>query len=278
MATVRHLGLFSKVFQKCPQPEPDPLPSFNRHPEIWLSPQYATAMYWRVKKWKFSIDASWNEITSVALWNYSKTVEFEVGQIGSTIQILPDFFEEIEGQPPSLPEMERKLVCGLDAVEIVYPEWWGGSTILNGQFYYLVAIRNLQAVGGGAGTNFNANIYWTYGGVPSPAAYFKTIDGSVFLKPTIHFEASTVRWVDIRANNFPTSQGTYGKLSYKLLGQTFETDIYARNTRSTDVGFANFLDIQINLEATEYWPYDPNDGGGPIYDKTTGQQLRPFPA
>jgi hypothetical protein len=27
-----------------------------------------------------------------------------------------------------------------------------------------------------------------------------------------------------------------------------------------------------------YWPYDPNDGGGPIYDNTTGEQLRPFPA
>lgn len=27
----------------------------------------------------------------------------------------------------------------------------------------------------------------------------------------------------------------------------------------------------------EYWPYDPNDGGGPIYDSTTGAQLRSFP-
>jgi hypothetical protein len=28
----------------------------------------------------------------------------------------------------------------------------------------------------------------------------------------------------------------------------------------------------------EYWPYDPNDGLGPIYDSTTGEQLRAFPA
>ncbi len=27
-----------------------------------------------------------------------------------------------------------------------------------------------------------------------------------------------------------------------------------------------------------YWPYDPQDGGGPIYDTTTGRQLRPFPS
>jgi hypothetical protein len=31
------------------------------------------------------------------------------------------------------------------------------------------------------------------------------------------------------------------------------------------------------IEPAEYWPYDPEDGGGPIYDSATGQQLRPFP-
>jgi hypothetical protein len=31
-----------------------------------------------------------------------------------------------------------------------------------------------------------------------------------------------------------------------------------------------------NFEILEYWPYDPGDGGGPIYDSATGQQLRPF--
>ena len=40
-----------------------------------------------------------------------------------------------------------------------------------------------------------------------------------------------------------------------------------------------FVPVSLNgtLEATEYWPYDPGDGGGPIYDSATGQQLRPFP-
>jgi hypothetical protein len=31
------------------------------------------------------------------------------------------------------------------------------------------------------------------------------------------------------------------------------------------------------LSATEYWPYDPGDGKGPIYDSATGAQLRGFP-
>jgi hypothetical protein len=33
----------------------------------------------------------------------------------------------------------------------------------------------------------------------------------------------------------------------------------------------------ISVSASHYWPYDPGDGGGPIYDSATGAQLRPFP-
>jgi len=31
------------------------------------------------------------------------------------------------------------------------------------------------------------------------------------------------------------------------------------------------------LTATEYWPYDPGDGGGPIYEIASGAQRREFP-
>ena len=36
--------------------------------------------------------------------------------------------------------------------------------------------------------------------------------------------------------------------------------------------------LEATLTATKYWPYDPNDGLGPIYDSTTGAQLRGFPS
>ena len=32
--------------------------------------------------------------------------------------------------------------------------------------------------------------------------------------------------------------------------------------------------LNATLTATEYWPYDPNDGGGPIYDTATGVRIR----
>ena len=33
----------------------------------------------------------------------------------------------------------------------------------------------------------------------------------------------------------------------------------------------------MSITAEEYWPYDPGDGLGPIYNSTTGAQLRGFP-
>jgi hypothetical protein len=32
------------------------------------------------------------------------------------------------------------------------------------------------------------------------------------------------------------------------------------------------------VSVEEFWPYDPGDGGGPIYDSATGAQLRAFPS
>lgn len=42
--------------------------------------------------------------------------------------------------------------------------------------------------------------------------------------------------------------------------------------------FAPITSGSITIIASEYWPYDPGDGGGPIYDSTTGEQLRGFPS
>jgi hypothetical protein len=37
------------------------------------------------------------------------------------------------------------------------------------------------------------------------------------------------------------------------------------------------MPTKIEIIAEEFWEYDPGDGGGPIYDSTTGAQLRAFP-
>ena len=62
-----------------------------------------------------------------------------------------------------------------------------------------------------------------------------------------------------------------------MLGQEFKCDIFTEIQTST-VGGSSVQNMEVVLEAIEYWPYDPGDGGGPIYDTTTGKQLRPFPS
>lgn len=48
----------------------------------------------------------------------------------------------------------------------------------------------------------------------------------------------------------------------------FQSNLYPTNGPSSG---------SITITASEYWPYDPGDGGGPIYDSATGAQLRAFP-
>ena len=49
----------------------------------------------------------------------------------------------------------------------------------------------------------------------------------------------------------------------------FQSNLYPTNGPSSG---------SITITASEYWPYDPGDGGGPIYNSATGAQLRGFPS
>lgn len=61
-----------------------------------------------------------------------------------------------------------------------------------------------------------------------------------------------------------------------------ELDLYDLTTEMTDEGPArktfNVAGFDgIIIRPHEYWEHDPFDGGGPIYDGTTGEQIRPLP-
>jgi hypothetical protein len=59
-----------------------------------------------------------------------------------------------------------------------------------------------------------------------------------------------------------------GKLTLKVLQDEYKIPMYANSENAFYCG---------EIEAAEFWEYDPGDGLGPIYDKTTGAQLRAFP-
>lgn len=63
--------------------------------------------------------------------------------------------------------------------------------------------------------------------------------------------------------------GPVGSFSVSMNELTFVVPLYANE---------DVTEFNSSITATEYWPYDPGDGMGPIYDTSTGQQLRPFPA
>jgi hypothetical protein len=256
-------------------------------PDIWLSPYYAAAMYWRVKKWKFSFDITWSEISNDAFWVFSDVQECSVGQQrlfttiddenGNAVPVQDGLFGEAL-------ENEKQLVCGVDPVEVIYADFGegAGQEMFHEHFGLGGGAISIKAAGGSnpawpsAGTRVAYALFWPH---QFPAFYRKR-NGITELAPRIIFEAGTFRWTRIRASTWEVANppiGTYGTFSYKLLDRTFTTDIHAFNSRASLPEFNNNLAVTATLDAVEYFEYDPNDGRGPIYDKDTGKQLRPFP-
>ena len=67
-----------------------------------------------------------------------------------------------------------------------------------------------------------------------------------------------------------------GSITSNFCGLSFSASIKHDNPFTESL--YRISSLQSTLTATAYWPYDPGDGGGPIYDTATGQQLRPFPS
>lgn len=66
-----------------------------------------------------------------------------------------------------------------------------------------------------------------------------------------------------------------GSITSNFCGLSFSAPI--KHDNPFNESLYRIASLQSTLTATAYWPYDPEDGGGPIYDSATGQQLRPFP-
>lgn len=287
MAAVRHLGLFSKRFPSCPYIVGNPpnqqdyaITRLNTgfYPNIWMSLKNAVAMYWRVKKWKYSLEMEWSEV-DIQNYSYSEERELYVGQV-SILNVIQDYidgvlypveplFDTLEGDIPS---SETKLICGVGGATL--------SSLANAHFVAQILGSIRPDNDPSAGTGFFTRMSWPFFSNP---VYVRDNNGAKEYLPTIEFSANTFRWTKIAAYpwTIPSGQpylGTYGEFSYKFLGETLSCPIYAYNSRSTVPEFNNNLSVNVTLEATEYWEYDPQDGEGPIYDKQTGKAIRAFPA
>jgi hypothetical protein len=251
MAAVRNLGLFPSVVF-CPRQENLTLDSTLA--DLWIESVppflYACAHYWRVRTWLISASATWTEIDGGTVFSTSFSDTLSQG-IQRSYFTYPDGFEEdiVSGTTPS---SETQLVCNNPSV----------SHSL---------IRSSQIAGG---TALTVRYTYTASGLSNdrPAIFRLNDRGNVSsVKTPFLFSGSTFRW-RIESYPYAGNAGTYGALEYILLGQNFTIPLYADNSRDS-----NNLSISAALVAAEYWPYDPGDGGGPIYDSVTGAQLRGFP-
>lgn len=263
MATVRHLGL---VPNGCPLTfNPNTFTS-GAIPRLWMSLEYAMAVYWRVKNWKVVVVANWQiagagtfflsfsmEKTEISPFKYVRE-EWDTPVVEGGAFFLVDSL--YLGQHPA---SEIDLVCEAPNLKLLDPAQIALAG--NAEFRYF-----------GIGRPATADRMQTNIEITSNVVY--NSENQLFA-PLIRYRGSTFRWVNISPHPFQAEYSTYGEYGtfyLKMLGETFFCPIFAQNSR----GGTN-MDISVTLEATEYWPYDPGDGDGPIYDSATGAQLRPFP-
>ena len=191
MATVRHLGLFPW----CVNSET----SFFKGEELKT---VAVPMWWRVKRWDFSLS---------------------IPTLGSMDEILDVSNQTGTVAPPNY-QTEADLVCG--------------------SFDHVFTLGQL---------------------IPFYSA------PHINIGPRFELEIDTGGETNPLSSTFYVGFSEMGTVQIIIGGANINT---TRAMYSNDVGGYSAFAV---FQAVEYWPYDPGDGLGPIYDSATGAQLRPFP-
>jgi hypothetical protein len=279
MATVRHLGLFSLPNialgteadflarrNRCAQPAsefdtttldgiaraiaPASLPQ-STYTAVSLS--RALLWLWRVKT--FSVSA----LLTVEDANFDTTLEVSIGP--HNVPNRPISFS----QEPMQSERTKVCDCGLFYAREQSPDF---EDLEIGSYEITVRIAELQSMWSNYPTSPAINV----GGIGQRVRV--DFDNNEFYVPVsvgllVQGGDSLFSYTS-GSTTQPAAQGD-GPLSWRI------SDALGSISRNFRFGSTN-ASGEILIEATEYWPYDPEDGGGPIYDSTTGAQLRDFPA
>jgi hypothetical protein len=282
-----------------------PVCGAGTHYPIAMSLQDACTFYWRVKRWRVQCDLSF-ETTYLDLEesgeNQPLSYFSSVNSTGGTFQLTRDenndpFIDPTEEQYYDeyfANEKETSRVCDVVAVP--------NGTILGFEVNPLATE-----------TWSNEYITYTVGQQPTDVsnASFNLLfsmlgnwfEDSRFLEPRIVKEKDTDNYYPyifikneiVGANyglcfftNLKQENGrSYNEYDYFPIGEetititcaekTFELPIFVYGSTNdlpppseTIVNYS----LQASIEGFKYFPYDPNDGGGPIYDEDTGEQIR----
>jgi hypothetical protein len=264
MATVRHLGLFPFCIWQSKQQLIDELfvdvPTVyedfdNAYETITADLKTIMALYWRVKKWRV----------------YGQFDYFVTQKVSNNYEFTQTRDAETEADLVCLDEIGRLKGFTTTGTPISFA-WDGGTGTLG------AGIDIFTFGGEGPQSNrpvikqgndlYSAGIRFACGileGAPPGDEYF-----APFLGRPINKTSPTPSFSEIDPPNTTVSLSFLGQ-TYELLAVKGEPVLTLPSGETT-------LEVSMSVDALEYWPYDPNDGLGPIYDSATGEQLRGFPA
>jgi len=114
--------------------------------------------------------------------------------------------------------------------------------------------------------------YLTISDPQKTVAWYRPGETSYFFDGNYYPDFAATR-TNIGQPNFRIGLGPAGAIS------TFIGTILGKPITCQLTGFGfNVASNSFSITAEEYWPFDPGDGGGPIFNATTGNILRgPFP-
>jgi hypothetical protein len=232
---------------------------FNNFPSNILG---AMGLYWRVKSWKISGIQTTAERKNFDEYEYYP-IDFEFLFVRNaekeTDLICKQFYENdtvspiplaaqtsFEGDPlygsfvyeDPIGSQTRTAVCSFQIP-------WVGASLFSGT-------TDDKPMGG----HFQDDIIYTH----SFFSFDGDETGDILFTPSASFTQS---------DGSVEAQGQLSFLGTNINFSYWRTDPLEENI---ELPIENLL-----IEAAEYWPYDPLDGGGPIYDSITGEQIRDFP-
>jgi hypothetical protein len=258
MATVRHLGLFPFCVGTYPPIFSDfdggtiQLQTGAGAPyPLNLSKQLATRLWWTVKQWK--ITGSYYYYRTLTPVGYEQiTGEIDVTTADSDFTST-DFVSRILADQKN----EKQLVCEKGV--------FGGQR----NFQWTIQLDRVADTGNGPVESATTSpLYLDFGG-----ARFQTGTAPQFVK---NGSTDSELWLNMAVSFGAWSsesefQDRQAVCQFNLLDAAQQILLFANASTDDET-------LELKLEPLEFWPYDPDDSLGPIYDSQTGAQLRAFPA
>jgi hypothetical protein len=206
------------------------------------------AAWWRVAAWRFSIDYAGSVTEDGETFSHGTLQASYILERGETVIDDPEFPERFG----AFVGTEQNLVCD---------EQGGAATTYTG----------LESTPSGS---FRFDFSLMPGNAPVQILQNNTEGLWVFGSS---FEMDTVLTQGLLGNTVAAGPNLtqVGVFTFSIFEEEFSAPINLIRDRPDLGGASYFCDAKI--EPHSFFPYDPGDGLGPIYDSVTGEQLRPFP-